>query len=330
MSERRPTIYDVARVAGVSKSLVSLVLQGSSRVGDASRAAVEAAIAELDYRPSSAAAQLAAGATKLVGVLIDDYTNLWFVDLVHGLQDVLALEGYRLTVVDVATTRGDHPVEELLSLRVDGMIVAMDVPDALHAGVSPPMVVAGTRERIPEGASSVANDDAHGARLAAEHLLALGHRRIGHVSADGGAALSRRASFERTLRAAGADAAVEVSAGTGSERDGFASAFRFLDAHPEVTGIFAANDLVALGVLGAAKQRGLAVPRDLSVIGYDNTPMASTHLVDLTTIDDASVAVGRAAGRLLIRAMAGRDDARHVSIQPELVERGTTAPPNAR
>jgi DNA-binding LacI/PurR family transcriptional regulator len=243
---------------------------------------------------------------------------------------VLALEGYRLTVVDVATTRGDHPVEELLSLRVDGMIVAMDVPDALHAGVSPPMVVAGTRERIPEGASSVANDDAHGARLAAEHLLALGHRRIGHVSADGGAALSRRASFERTLRAAGADAAVEVSAGTGSERDGFASAFRFLDAHPEVTGIFAANDLVALGVLGAAKQRGLAVPRDLSVIGYDNTPMASTHLVDLTTIDDASVAVGRAAGRLLIRAMAGRDDARHVSIQPELVERGTTAPPNAR
>lgn len=322
---RRPTIYDVARVAGVSKSLVSLVLQGSPRVSDGSRVAVEAAIAELDYRPSSAAAQLAAGATKLVGLLIDDYTNLWFVDLVRGLQDVLAPEGYRLTVVDAATARGEHPVEELLSMRVDGLVVAMDVPDALHEGISPATVVAGTREHVPSGASSVANDDARGARLAAEHLLQLGHRAVGHVGATGGAAIARRASFESAIRAAGAELAFDVVAGPGTERAGFESALRLLHDHPEVTAIFAANDAVALGVLGAARELGRRVPEDLSVIGYDNTAVAATRLVNLTTVDDSSVAVGRAAGRLLLRALTGRAGSQHVSVRPTLVVRGTTA-----
>lgn len=327
MKSRRPTIYDVARVAGVSKSLVSLVLQGSSRVSDVSRSAVESAIAELDYRPSSAASQLAAGATKLVGVLIDDYTNLWFVDLVHGLQDVLAPEGYRLTVIDTATARGEHPVEELLAMRVDGLVVAMDVPNTLHAAISPSMVIAGTREQVPTAASSVANDDAAGALLAAEHLLALGHRVVGHVAADGGAALARRVGFERAIREAGAEVRVGEIAGPGTERAGFESAAGLLRAHPEVTAIFAANDAIAVGVLGAARELGREVPRDLSVIGYDNTAIAGTHLVDLTTVDDASIAVGRAAGRLLIRAMAGRGAPSHVSVQPSLVVRGTTDAP---
>lgn len=325
MEKRRPTIYDVARIAGVSKSLVSLVLQGSSRVSDASRSAVEAAIAELDYRPSSAAAQLAAGATKLVGVLIDDYTNLWFVDLVNGLQDVLAPEGYRLTVIDSATARGEHPVEELLAMRVDGLVVAMDVPHALHATVSPPMVIAGTREQVPTAASSVANDDAAGALLAAEHLLGLGHRVVGHVAAAGGAALARRAGFEKVIRRAQAELRIDEIAGPGTERAGFDSAMRLLRARPEVTAVFAANDAIALGVLGAARSLGRAVPGDLSVIGYDNTAIAGTRLVDLTTVDDASIAVGRAAGRLLIRAMTGRGAPSHVSVQPSLVVRGTTA-----
>lgn len=322
---RRPTIYDVARVAGVSKSLVSLVLQGSDRVSDASRSAVESAIAELDYRPSTAASQLAAGATKLVGVLIDDYTNLWFVDLVNGLQDVLAPEGYRLTVIDSATARGDHPVEELLAMRVDGLVVAMDVPDALHATVSPPMVIAGTREQVPTAASSVANDDAAGARLAAEHLLSLGHRVIGHVAAAGGAGVARRAGFEQAMREAGEELAFDVMAGPATERAGFDSAIGLLREHPDVTAIFAANDAIALGVLGAARELGRDVPGDLSVIGYDNTAIAATRLVDLTTVDDASIAVGRAAGRLLIRAMTGRGEPTHVSVQPSLVVRRTTA-----
>ncbi|MFJ4175300.1 LacI family DNA-binding transcriptional regulator [Microbacterium sp. NPDC089696] len=330
MRERRPTIYDVAQRAGVSKSLVSLVLQGSPRVSDASRAAIETAIAELDYRPSSAAAQLAAGATRLVGVLIDDYTNLWFVDLVRGLQDVLAPEGYRLTVIDVATARGDHPVDELLSMRVDGLVVAMDVPDALRDVVATPMVIAGTREQIPRHAGSVANDDEAGARLAAAHLLDLGHRSIGHVSAAGGAALARRAGFRDALRDAEITEVPEIAAGTGSEGDGYEAALALLRAEPGLTAIFAANDLVALGVLGAARTLGRDVPADLSVIGYDDTPVAATHLIDLTTIDDSSAAVGRAAGRLLLRAMSGQADAEHVSIEPTLVVRGTTAPSEVR
>ncbi|WP_345801279.1 LacI family DNA-binding transcriptional regulator [Microbacterium sp. AZCO] len=329
MSLSRPTIYDVARRAGVSKSLVSLVLRGASGVSAQSKEAVERAIRELDYRPSRAAAALAAGRTRLVGVLIDDYANPWFVDLLRGLDEALSPDGYRLTVVDTATaSRSEDPVEGLLSMRVDGIVVARDVPHLLLGESAPPFVIAGTRADMPEGGDAVGNDDEHGARLATEHLLALGHRDIGHLSVGGGAGGVRRESFLATMRDAGARPTATPYRGPASERAGYASALDLLRADPRVTGVFAGNDVMAIGALGAARELGLDVPGQLSIVGYDNTALAQTRLIDLTTVDDDSVGVGRESGRLLLARMAGKEpDGVRRTLEPSLVVRGTTAAP---
>ena len=326
----RPTIYDVAHAAGVSKSLVSLVLRGSDRVSDASRLAVERAIEDLGYRPSRAAADLAAGRSKLVGVLIDDYANPWFVDLVRGIGHILAVDGYRITVLDTATlSMTEDPVEALLSMRADGIVVARDVPSALVAAGAPPLVVAGTRENVPADRDSVANDDQMGARLAAEHLLALGHRTLGHLAATGGSAAARRRSFTATAETAGATVIVTDYGGPATEPAGFDSAMRMLRAHPEVTAIFAANDVMAIGALGAARELGWDVPSRLSIVGYDNTSLAQTRLINLTTVDDNSFGVGREAGRLLLDRLSADGSAQPVvrTLEPRLLPRGTTAPP---
>ncbi|KJL24313.1 HTH-type transcriptional regulator DegA [Microbacterium azadirachtae] len=324
----RPTIYDVAVAAGVSKSLVSLVLRGSPRVSAASRQAVEAAIRELGYRPNRAASALASDCTHAVGLLIDDYANPWFIDLARGLHEALGPAGYRLSVADVATASpAEDPVDGLLSSRVDGIVVAMDVPAGLFGPAVPPLVIAGTRAQGAPGADSVANDDRLGARLAVEHLLDLGHRSIGHLPAGGGAGSARADSALAVLAAAGTSPVLGPISPAGAEAEGYRAALVMLQQHPDLTAVFAANDTMALGALGAARELGYDVPGRLSIIGYDNSALAGSRLVDLTTIDDMSADVGREAGRLLISRMAGSVAApSHSTLTPALVVRGTTAP----
>lgn len=329
---KRPTIYDVAVAAGVSKSLVSLVLQGSPRVSEESRRAVRAAIDELGYRPSRAAADLAAGRTKVVGVLIDDYTNLWFVDMVRGLHAALGPGGYRLSVVDVATgDQAEDPVDSFLSMRVDAMVVGVDPPRALTGAGLPPIVVVGTRE-VPDSRSmvydSVANDDAEGGRLVARHLVELGHRRLGHLSVGSGAGRFRRAAFAAEGRALGAQVTATEWDGQASDASGYAGACELLAADPAITALFAANDVMAVGALAAARDLGLRVPGDLSVVGYDDTTLAATRLAGLTTVDDLSFEVGRRAGILLLDRLRGEaGEPSRVVLPPRLVVRGTTASP---
>ncbi|GAC57787.1 putative LacI family transcriptional regulator [Gordonia hirsuta DSM 44140 = NBRC 16056] len=331
MATKRPTIYDVAQAAGVSKSLVSLVLQGSPRVGEGSRKAVEAAIVELGYRPSRAAANLAAGRTRVVGVLIDDYTNLWFVDLVRGLHAALGPRGYRLSVVDVATDgQAEDPIDSFLSMRVDGMVVGMDPPRALSGAGLPPIVVAGTRE-LPEGVAAfdrVANDDAEGGRLVARHLVDLGHRRLGHLAAAGGAARARREAFVAQARDLGAAVAGTDWVGAATDEAGYLGTMELLRADPEITGIFAANDVMAVGALAAAREVGREVPGGLSVVGYDDTSLAASRLVSLTTVNDLSFDVGREAGALLLRRMRGESGpVARIVLPPSMTLRATTATP---
>ncbi|AVL99019.1 LacI family transcriptional regulator [Gordonia iterans] len=331
MPQKRPTIYDVAQAAGVSKSLVSLVLQDSPKVGEESRRAVREAIAELGYRPSRAAANLAAGRTRVVGVLIDDYTNLWFVDLVRGLHASLGPAGYRLSVVDIATDdQAEDPVDQFLSMRVDGMVVGTDPPGALAGAGLPPVVVVGTRE-VPASENRydvVANDDAEGGRLVARHLVGLGHRRLGHIAVASGAGRARRAAFESEARSGGAQVISTGEARGATDRAGYDGARELLDADPGITALFAANDVLAVGALAAARDVGREVPGDLSVVGYDDTSLAAARLVGLTTVDDLSFEVGRRAGAsLLDRMRGGAADPVRVQLQPVLTVRGTTAAP---
>lgn len=327
----RPTIYDVAEAAGVSKSLVSLVLRGAPRVSDESRRAVQKAIQELGYRPSRAASSLASDRTQSVGLLIDDYANPWFIDLARGLHAVLGPAGYRLSVVDVATASpSEDPVDGLLSSRVDGIVVAMDVPEVLTGPAVPPLVIAGTRLDATAHADTVANDDRRGARLAVGHLLGLGHTRIVHLPAGGGAGRARAQSAVAEFAAAGIPTILGPLSPAGTESEGYRAALDVLRTQPDVTAIFAANDTMAIGALGAARELGWVVPGRLSIVGYDNSALAGTRLVDLTTIDDRSADVGREAGRLLASRMGGSGVAPvHLTLEPGLVVRGTTAPPGA-
>ena len=198
-----PTIRDVAERAGVSKSLVSLVLRGSGQVREEKRLAVLAAVEELGYRPNAAARSLSErrtlpqaldsarpGGTPIVGVLLNDMRNPWFVELLDGLNSRLYDSGLRMLLADGHLNRrlGEDLTHTFTELRVDGLIAVGTLPDPgvlKAAAARVPTVVAGTREPELPGVDIVAGDDEHGARLATEHLIALGHRRIAHIAGHG-------------------------------------------------------------------------------------------------------------------------------------------------
>ena len=328
----RPTIYYVAQRAGVSKSLVSLVLQNAPQVSEKRRRAVLAAISDLGYRPSSAASSLAGTRTRNIGVAIDDFENLWFVDLLRGMRQVFDESGHHVSVADshLNPHLGGDPVDAFLSMRVEGIVLAMETPAAVPDFGSVPVVVAGARDVAPQGADLVANDDQHGARLATRHLLELGHRDIGHLSGAGGIARLRRTSFEATMAEAGLEAVVTGDGAT-TEEDGYVAAHALLDVRPRLTGIFAANDVMLLGALAALRERRLTVPDDVSVVGYDNSPLAASHYLALTTVDDRSVDVGTQVAQAVL---ARHDDPSRppsrIMLSPTLVRRASTSPARTR
>jgi len=327
---RRPNIYDVASAAGVSKSLVSLVLRGAPGVSPGRRAAVEEAIERLNYRPSRAAATLAGNRSRTIGVVLDDYRNPWFVGLLGGLHDGLAPLGFRVAVADPSSNAhlDRTPVDGLLSLRVDGIVIATEPSAEMFAAVDVPVVVAGNRDVVVPGADIVANDDEAGGRLAAEHLIGLGHIDIGHVTGGGGAARLRARGFEAVMRERGLRASSVHGHGQTMEPDGYEGGLKLLDQNPALTAIFAANDVMAMGVAAAARDRGRRIPEDLSLIGYDNSPLASANLLRLTTIDGRNGEVGAGAANALLERMKDPDrPVRTKLVDPELVVRGSTAPP---
>jgi DNA-binding LacI/PurR family transcriptional regulator len=327
---RRPNIYDVAAAAGVSKSLVSLVLRGAPGVSSARRAAVEEAIKRLNYRPSRAAATLAGNRSRTIGVVLDDYRNLWFVGLLAGLHDQLAPLGFRVAVADPSFNAhlDRTAVDGLMSLRVDGIVIATEPSEEMFAAIDVPAVVAGNRDIVVPGADIVANDDMVGGRLATEHLIGLGHREIGHVTGGGGAARLRAQGFEASMRERGLRPHITQGQGLTTESDGYQASLKLMDENPSLTAIFAANDTMALGAAGAARDRGRRIPEDLSLIGYDNSPLASANLLRLTTIDGQNGEIGAGAAKALLDRMKDRTaPVRTELVAPELVIRASTASP---
>ncbi|MFB6571659.1 LacI family DNA-binding transcriptional regulator [Streptomyces noursei] len=335
-ADRPPTIRGVAARAGVSKSLVSLVLQGSPRVSDAKRQAVLAAIDELGYRPNAAARSLVARRTDTVGVLLDDMRNPWFADVLDGLNSLLHAHGLRMVMADGRLDRriGREFARTFQELRVDGLVAVGTLPDT--AGLAEvaerlPTVIAGDHgPRLPR-ADTVANDDEYGARLATEHLIGLGHRRIAHLAGRGPVGALRRRGFEAAMGAHGLAAHAVVEGGDGTEESGYRAAVRLLGPARGVrrpTAILAFNDLAAVGALSAAGELGLDVPADLSLVGYDNTSLARIRHLWLDSVDNASHEVGRRAARCLLDRMAHPDaPADHQRVTPSLEVRGSTAPP---
>lgn len=322
----RPTIYDVAREAGVSKSLVSLVLNESDLVSDGKRAAVRAAIERLGYRPSSAAAILAAQRSRTVGVLVDDYRNPWFVELLDGLRAALEPEGYHLTVAEQGAALADEALDGFLGSHVDALVVAAELI-ADHSELGVPTVVVGGRDHDVAGADHVFSNESLGVQMLLDHLFALGHRRIGHVTGRGGSARRRLDGYREWVRQHGLEVRVAGADNETNEDGGYLGTAELLRNHGDLTAVFAANDTMALGARAALREAGLDVPSDVTLAGYDDSLLARARFLDLTTVDSRNDEVGLAAGRALLQRFAEPDaDAPPVIIEPVLVVRSSTAP----
>jgi DNA-binding LacI/PurR family transcriptional regulator len=332
----RPTIKDVAARAGVSKSHVSRVIHGSSLVSAARREAVLRAIDELGYRPNAAARTLVRRRSNAIAVLVTDLHNLFLPEVVNGLDAVTEPRGYTTLIV---SGKGREQTEEealhrVLELRVDGIVCATARlgRDALQDAARTTALVNLTRAPELPRVDVVVGDDRAGARVAVEHLAELGHRRIAMIGdTEERAGADRIRGYRDTMASLGLERHIEVVPGGFSEAGGYRAARGLLGRGARrATAIFVSSDLAALGVLDATVDAGMAVPGEISVVGYDNTPFAALRQIGLSTIDQDAAAIGAvAADALLARIERPDRRARRVVIAPTLVVRETSAAPPA-
>jgi DNA-binding LacI/PurR family transcriptional regulator len=308
----------VARRAGVSQSTVSLVLsgKGAGRISARTEEAVRAAAAELGYRPNVAARTLRTGTTRTVGLVVTDVTHPFFGPVLRGAQAAAWRAGYAVALVDVANDpdRERASFEALRAGPADGfMFFTVDPPEA-----SGEHVVA--IEVQPPGLAYVRFDTERGTELAVRHLLDLGHTRIGHLGSwlDAETFRLRRGSITALL---GDDVPYETAPFDYDEACG--AALRLLDGG--ATAVFCDDDVLAGGVYLAARRRGLRIPEDVSVVGFDDLPFARVFDPPLTTIAIDPEALGAGAFEVLMALMEGREAEGRI-LPVELVVRGSTAP----
>lgn len=335
---RRPTMADVAERAGVSRTLVSFVLDGKPGASDETRRRVLAIAEEIGYRPDSAARLLAQGRSRTLGVMID-IRQLFQAEVVTAIYPAAERLGYEVLLSANLPDRTEEAVvESLLSHRCGALVLLgphSDRSDLLRLAERVPVVVA--CRRLPGLApdtplATVRTNDAKGIRQAVDYLVGLGHRRIHHV--DGGTdpgSADRARAYRSAMRAHGLTDEITVIAGAHNEEAGAAAARTMLTADELPTAVLAGNDRCALGVLDVFTRSGIAVPEHVSLVGYDDTRLSDNPRIDLTTIHQdapeiACQSVELAVEMLVDGAVGGSRD---VVLEPALVVRGTTAPPRA-
>jgi LacI family transcriptional regulator, galactose operon repressor len=309
------TIKDVARLSGVSSMTVSRVINGSERVSPETRQRVERAIAELGYVPSRLARGLIRQKTGTLALIVPDVANPFFTLIVRGAEDVARRAGYRMILAD---TRADltierDVIEEMLAHRVDGIVIA-PVSDRSKGhlqrlaryGVAFVLI-----DRTVSGIESdvVTGDNAGGARRLVEHLISLGHRRIGFIteSDDVSTARDRRQAYEAALAAAGlpSDPSLIVRS-TVDPPGGFEGMRRLLELDEPPTAVFTVNNLVALGAIEAVRAHELEVPDDFALVCFDDIEYASRLYPFLTVMAQPAETLGTLGTQLLLERIEGR------------------------
>jgi LacI family transcriptional regulator len=331
----RATSHDVAALAGVSQPTVSLVLSRNpkARVAAATRERVLRAAEELGYEPNVVARSLVRGRSYALGVVVPDVGNQFFADVVSGAQRVATDEGYAVFLCEQRDVPLDRHLETLRARQIDGVILdaagADAVPDRAFDGLNIVLI------DQPSGRWPGVASDAEGAgRLAAEHLLALGHRRLAFVgpSTDVHGFRMRERGFVRALADAGLALTSETLRRVPATLDGGQTAMRALLALPErPTATFCANDLLALGAHKACTTLRVSIPRGMSLVGCDDIAFARLVTPELTTVAVPARELGARAARLLVRQIEGTalPTPRSKPLPVRLVVRGTTAVPDA-
>jgi DNA-binding LacI/PurR family transcriptional regulator len=323
---------DVAREAGVSRALVSLVMRDQPNVSADRRHRVLEVAGRLGYRPNAMARSLASRRTRTVGVVLDDLRNPFFAEIAGGVEELASELRYQLMLGAGGrlARRERSALATLLEYRVDGVILVsprMPASEFVAAAAEIPVVVVGRQVRSAD-ADCVLIDEQHGTGLVLDHLVALGHKRITHVDAGRGAGgPQRRAAYLRGMKVRRLASSARVIPGDFTEEAG-ANAARELLAGPELpTAVFAANDMAAAGLLGEFDRAGVTVPDDVSIVGYDNISIAHLAHVSLTTVDQPRTEMGRMALELLLERLERRRPRVVRLVEPTLVVRSTTAPP---
>lgn len=332
----KPTIYDVAREAGVSIATVSKILNGKGKISPSTRRRVLEAIERLGYQPNLLASALTGKRTQTLALLVPDVANPFFAEVARSVEDRGRALGF--TVILCSTDNQDDRLARYLAVlkqkRVDGLIIGTGVEDLrllaeLKEEGLPFTLIARDLRSLP--VTSVRVDDFVGGYLAAQHLVELGHRKMAVLTESLKVMSSRERvrGFRQALEEAGVPFPEEaVYTCAARVDDGRRKALAVLAAADPPTAIFAGNDLIAIGVLQAAKETGMAVPDDLSVVGFDNTVLATICDPPLTTVAQPIEEMGKQVVDWLVRELNGEADVKQrVILRPELIVRASTAPP---
>lgn len=337
--DRKVTIGDVAARAGVSKSAVSFVFNGRPGVGDTARERILEAARELDWRPDARARALSRSRAQALGLVIRREPELlstdpFFPQFVAGVESTLSTVGYALVLQVVQSEQAERDAYSRFAheARVDGVFLTdLRIDDGRPAALEAlgmPCVQLGSAEDDP---ARIGLDDAAGVRRAVRHLHALGHQRIAHVAG------SDRYVHSRVRRQAWADEMTllgmepgPVVVGDFTGASGARATHELLDHPQSPTAIIYANDIMAIAGVSAAIDRGVRVPRDLSIVGFDDIPLAPYVIPPLTTVRQDVFQWGSACARTLVAIVEGEAPAT-VELPPvEFVVRGSTAPPRNR
>lgn len=314
----RPTLEEVAVRAGVGRGTVSRVINGSPRVSDATRAAVEAAVAELGYVPNTAARALAANRTDAIALVVPEpetrfFAEPYFSDMLRGVGAAISETEMQLLLIFAGSDRERERLAQYLAAhRVDGVLLVSThaddpLPDLL-AQLEIPAVISGPRSAA-ETLTSVDSDNYGGGRQAAEHLLSRGRRKIAHITGrmDVYGAQRRVDGYRDALKAAGqeVDEAL-IEPGDFTEEGGRRAMTRLLSRCPDLDAVFAGSDVTAAGARQVLREQGRRIPEDVALVGYDDSAIARHMDPPLTSVRQPIVEMGRAMIDLLLEEVADR------------------------
>ena len=328
----KPTLKTIAEIAGVTPMAVSKALNGHTDISEKTRRRILAISEELGYTPNDIARSLVRKKSNMIGVMFTDLAYPLYVDVFKGIDAEAKSKGYTPFLCDINRDIKNEEIytKSFLEKRLDGFIIAPTTSDVSHilnlTKDNVPLVFLGSQYNEAMQ-NYVGNDNIAGGRMAAEHLLSLGHRQIAMIADSNPtrAKQDRIEGYRRAMEAAGLCPLVLTKAEKSPPQQcGYQLLGELVREHPEVTAAFATNDTVALGVMEAAVELGVRIPEDLSLMGYDDLIYASLPNIKLTTVAQPKFEIGVCAVRMLLQMIEG-DQAvcGRIDLPPALVERRT-------
>lgn len=332
---RRQTIADIANLCGVSKATVSRVLNGKSEgVGEETRRMVLETMESVRYRPSSLARSIATARSRMIGLIIPDAANLFFPTIIRAISDALESSGYSMLLCnsDSNPQREAAHLLAMVDLRVEGVILCSGSSNwdflSKYADYGIPLVTIGRNFDIDHSQASISGNNYSGARVATRYLLEGGNEHIHYLDGVPGTSgvMQRRSGFLSAMTQAGREVAPDQICQQAFSYDfGYEKVSALCEAGTPLSAIFAGSDLIAIGAVKALMARGIRVPGDVEVVGFDDIPLASMLTPALTTMNKPHAEMAAQAVAMLLDVIQGRiGEIRHITVEPRLIVRETT------